>query len=65
MGDVNLDGAVTQDDVMLLCRAAMGAAVLNETQKRAADVDGNGQADTTDAAYINQYIGGVIDSVCV
>lgn len=64
MGDVNLDGVVTQDDVTLLSRAVMGAAALNETQKRAADVDGNGKADATDALCINKYIAGVIDSVC-
>ena len=65
MGDVNLDGVVNNDDVQLLNKAVLGAAALNETQKRAADVDGNGKADATDSLYISKYIAGVIDSVCV
>lgn len=64
MGDVNLDGIVNNDDVQLLNKAVLGAATLNATQKRAADVDGNGKADATDSLYINKYIAGVIDSVC-
>lgn len=63
MGDINLDGKVAQDDVELLLKWLLGAASLNESQARAADLNGNGIVDGGDASILNQYVGGVNDSV--
>lgn len=64
MGDVNLDGVVNEEDVTLLNKAVLGAVLLNETQKRAADVNGDGVTDSIDSLNIVKYNAGVFDSVC-
>ena len=65
MGDVNLDGSVTQEDAELVNRAVLGKTTLNTTQQRAADVNGNGTVDATDSLNILKYVNGVIDCVVV
>lgn len=52
LGDVNGDGAVDSSDALLLLRASMGLAELDEAQLSAGDVNGDGAADTTDALLI-------------
>ncbi|MDD6269365.1 MAG: family 43 glycosylhydrolase [Oscillospiraceae bacterium] len=58
-GDVNCDGSINIFD---LCAAKTGLTVgfENKIQQAAADVDGNGEADTTDLQLIQKYIGSVI-----
>ncbi|MBQ1519918.1 MAG: dockerin type I repeat-containing protein, partial [Clostridia bacterium] len=52
LGDVNGDGAVDSSDALLLLRASMGLAELDEAQLSAGDMNGDGAADTTDALLI-------------
>ena len=65
MGDVNQDGSVTQEDVVLLNKAILGKTTLTEAQNRAADVDGDGRIDSIDSLNISKYVSGVIDCVVV
>lgn len=55
-GDSNCSGDVEIGDVVTLCKAAMGAAALTDQGRLNADVNLDGEADTTDAAYILQSI---------
>lgn len=51
-GDVNLDGAVTVEDVILVLRHTLEIATLNGTGLIAADVNGDGTIDLNDASII-------------
>lgn len=59
-GDVNVDGEVDVADVIDLCKASMGAFTMTAQGAKNADVDQNGNADTTDASYILQSLIGLV-----
>lgn len=59
-GDVNLDGIVEYDDVMLAYRASNGTAELDNEQLAAADRNKNGNVDESDYREIYDiYVGRV------
>ena len=62
LGDVNEDGAVDVEDVVLLSRFLTedGEAVVSTTGKLNADVNANGQPDNDDTGIILQYIAKLI-----
>jgi hypothetical protein len=62
IGDVNLDGEVDMDDVLLLQRYLMGIAEINEAQLALADVNGDGEVSMLDALLIMRKTMGIIDS---
>ena len=51
-GDVNLDGAIDIMDVIALNKFLLGSSELDKDNKAAADVDLNGQLDSTDSLNI-------------
>ncbi len=57
-GDVNCDGEVAVDDVVLLCRmlAEDSTAVVTEDGQQNADVDGTGGLSSSDATTILKYL---------
>ena len=59
-GDLDANGVVEYDDVMLAHRAAQGLAELTDQQLEIGDMDGDGQLDDSDVAVIYQiYTGGL------
>ncbi|MBR6618518.1 MAG: RICIN domain-containing protein [Oscillospiraceae bacterium] len=62
-GDVNLDGGVDILDVIVLNKGLLGAANLEEQQKRNADCDKNGKPDANDSLMILKFIVGILDSL--
>lgn len=54
--------AITSFDASLVLQSAIGKTVLNDNQKKAADVDGNGEVNEYDAALILQKSVRKIDS---
>lgn len=58
-GDVNLDGTVNIMDVILLNRVILNKELLNATQEKAADVDGDGKPTSEDALMIMKMIVGL------
>ena len=58
-GDVNGDGIIEYDDVMLAYKAFLGEAELTAVQMAAVDANGNGTVEETEYQAIYQiYIGG-------
>lgn len=51
-GDLNQDGELTLKDAQLALRAALNLVVLNDRQKKAADIDGNQRVELKDAQMI-------------
>lgn len=60
-GDVDDNGEVEIGDVISLCKASMGTYTLTDKGIRNADVNLDGTADTTDAAFILQSLIGLIN----
>lgn len=56
MGDVDLDGDVSIDDVTLIQRALAKRTNLSGAQERAADVSGDGIVSVKDATEIQKYL---------
>ncbi len=54
-GDANLDDAVSIADVTLVQKAISRATTLNDIQKKAADINGSGVVDVTDATAIQKF----------
>lgn len=61
-GDVNGDESIDILDVILVNRYLLGSASLVQEQTAAADVDGNGEVDTTDALNILKHVVKLITS---
>ena len=64
LGDVNMDGSVSETDAanVLIAAADIGAGKdsgLTEVQRTAADVNSDGSINATDAAIILQYAAAV------
>ncbi|MCD8240580.1 MAG: dockerin type I repeat-containing protein, partial [Oscillospiraceae bacterium] len=59
-GDANGDGGVTTMDAVLALRCVSNTVELLDNQIEALDVNGNGLVETNDAAYILQYVTGII-----
>ncbi|NLB61329.1 MAG: hypothetical protein GX802_02715 [Clostridiales bacterium] len=55
-GDSNGDGVVNTGDAVLILRAIIGGATLNEVQKLAADMNSDGVINTGDAVAILQAV---------
>ena len=62
-GDANLDGVTNTKDATLIQKYLIGKEVLNDTQKLAADVDGDGDVDIIDVNLIQKYIADIIPSL--
>lgn len=62
LGDVNNDGAIDVQDVVLTMRQTLNLSGLNEQQKLAADVNGDGAIDVNDVVLIMRYSLGLIES---
>ena len=62
LGDVDQNGEIDLDDVLLLIDYTLGreGAALTEAQLQAADVDQNGEIDLDDALLIIDYTRGVV-----
>lgn len=58
LGDVNMDGFVTQEDVDLVQQFVVGLEDLSDEQKFRADVNGDGNITSFEAALILQYVSG-------
>ena len=59
IGDVTGDGKVSSLDALLILQSLVGKATLNDTQKLAGNVDGNGtEPGSLDALKILQYLVG-------
>ncbi len=63
LGDVDLDGKVTEDDVTLLNKYTMNLVDFTKAQIRAADTNNDSIVDGNDAMRLLQYVEGVTDSV--
>ena len=61
LGDVNEDKVIDQADVEFLREAIVGKRTLSDSQKYAADVNGDGDANIGDVIAIRQYLVGVGD----
>ncbi|GEM_PF-5748541 len=59
-GDVNGDGAVNVQDVVLMIRHILELTHLSEEQKKSADIRGNGVIDIRDVTLVTQYALGMI-----
>ncbi|MCM1270141.1 MAG: dockerin type I repeat-containing protein [Ruminococcus flavefaciens] len=63
MGDVNLDGVVNDTDMTYFQKYMIGSIKFNETQFRAADLDGDGSINGADFTRLMMYLEGSSDSV--
>lgn len=63
MGDVNLDGVVNDVDMTYLNKYLASSIKFNTAQSRAADLDGDGVIDGSDATRLMMYLEGLSDSV--
>lgn len=61
-GDVNADGRVNVQDVVLVTRHALGLGTLSESGSFIADVNGDGMINVQDVSLIMQKSLGIIDS---
>lgn len=62
VGDTSGDGYITEDDLSELQRyIATKTPILTDRQKKAYDIDGNGDIAVTDVTKLEQYIRGYID----
>ncbi len=62
-GDINADGIIDLSDLSELSLALIGDVKLTETQKSAADVDGDGKVTLADLAKFRQYLSKQIESL--
>ena len=56
-GDVNRDGIINVLDAIVIQKAAVDKATLDDEQKYLGDVNGDGHVDVIDAALIQKYAG--------
>lgn len=63
LGDVDMDGVVTEKDAVLIARACAGQAYLSPEQLRRADVNGDGKVTVGDALEISNYLTGLRDGI--
>lgn len=64
-GDVDLDGAVTEEDSLMVLKYAAAKIELSDNQRILADVDGDGHIDSGDAILIQKYKAGIITEFSV
>lgn len=62
LGDVDMDGAVTTKDALLIFKHISGEKLLSADAQKAADINKNSAVDITDALFIFKYISGEISS---
>ena len=62
LGDVNLDGVVDLEDVLLTMRYALAMIELTDAQHAQADVDGDGEVTMMDCLLIQRFALGIIES---
>ena len=63
-GDLNGDGRVDVQDVVLVMRHSLGLVVLNDLQGFLADVNGDGKVNVRDVSQIMQKSLGIIEGFC-
>ena len=61
-GDANLDGFVTTEDVITIQHYCAQLIILSDEAFLAADVNGSGNVNITDASIISMYLNGLIQS---
>lgn len=61
-GDINSDGLINIDDVILVMQQVLGLVQLEASQLAAADVNGDGVVNINDIVLIIQHILGIIES---
>lgn len=59
-GDVNFDGVINVEDVILIMQSILGLTQLDADQQLAADVNGDGVINVEDVILVMQYILGLI-----
>ena len=62
LGDVNEDGVIDTMDAFTIGRYLSGNVIFTQTQKLAADVDGDGKITENDSELIQQYLVGRINT---
>jgi len=55
-GDINSDGSINVLDVRLCLQIAVGSSIGTVEQRSAADIDGDGDVDRTDAEILAEYV---------
>ncbi len=60
-GDINDDGKINVQDVVLVARHVLGLQTLTADQQKAADVNSDGLINVLDVTMITQYVLGLID----
>ena len=61
LGDVNLDGQITIDDVTLAQKYLANLIDLSEQSQKNADIDKNGQINIDDVTDIQKYMAGLFE----
>ncbi len=59
MGDVNLDGEITEEDSSLVMQISAGTASAMDLQRQLADLNEDGNITAVDARYVLQIIEGI------
>ncbi len=55
-GDIDLNGKITNSDLVLICQVLIQDVELNDEQKKAADINKDGENDIADAALIKSHL---------
>ena len=61
LGDINNDGAIDNEDIVILQEYINNSEVLNETLLSVADVTFDGKIDINDVNKMKFYLGGIVD----
>ena len=62
-GDINLDGRVDITDAVLLNKFCSGAITLEDTAKKNADCNGDGEPGSGDAVVLLQFLVHIVDTL--
>lgn len=63
LGDVNLDGTISNDDVQVFMQYLAELIFLDELQLTVADIQQNGNVNTIDILFLQRYIAGMNSSL--
>lgn len=59
LGDIDMDGSITQEDVNVLSNYLTGTGILTETQFKLADMNEDGVVDTADLLALTKKVNGI------